>query len=160
MRAISTLLFGWLLLCHPAMAHNLASLLPKSAGDLSRVELVTGEAAQEAVDKLHGKHLPAQESAMARYARPGQSAHPAEVWVSRVESEQEARRQTGQMVHLMFENPKSPFKHPKRVDHNGIPVYRFEGMGMVHLIWYKGDHVWWVSAAPAAEQALLETLCR
>jgi hypothetical protein len=64
------------------------------------------------------------------------------------------------MVHKMFENPKSPFSNPARLDHGGRAVYRFDGMGQVHLIWHSGDLVWWVSAAPDRVQPFLDALCR
>ena len=153
-----------LLLVVPAHASDapLAELLPQTVGELHRLQLITGAQAQIEVDKLHGKPLPAEASVIARYARPSSIAtgpRPAEVWISRVASEDEARRQTGLMVHKMFDNPRSPFKNPGRIDHGGIPVYRFEGMGQVHLIWYKGDLAFWVSASPGDQAVFLDALC-
>lgn len=142
------------------LASDLADLMPATIGAMQRIQLVTGAAAQAEVDALHGKSLPAKASVVARYLRPGASdERPAEVWVSRVSSKTEARRQTGEMVHKMFENPRSPFKNPRRVDHSGRAVYRFEGMGQAHLIWSAGDLVYWVSVAPGREGAMLEVLC-
>ena len=149
--------FLWvLLLCTPARADGLTNLLPEAVGDLPRIELLTGPEAQAEVDRLHGKPLEAVASGIARYAQ-GED-RPAEVWVSQVASEHEARRQAGLMVHKMFENPQSPFKQPTRIDHRGLAVYRFTGMGQAHLIWSSGDLVWWVSCAPEHEQAFLEAL--
>ncbi|OIQ49879.1 hypothetical protein BerOc1_01807 [Pseudodesulfovibrio hydrargyri] len=142
----------------PALADDLSGLLPEAAGGLRRVRLVTGAEAQAEVDRLHGKALKAKASAIASYAEGDE--RPAEVWVSRVSSEKEARRQTGLMVHKMFENPKSPFREPRRLDHGGRAVYRFTGMGQVHLIWQEGDLVWWVSVAPDKAQSFLDALCR
>jgi hypothetical protein len=142
----------------PAHADDLSGLLPETVGGLKRVQLITGAEAQTEVDRLHGKALTAEASAIARYARGDE--RPSEVWVSRVASEKEARRQTGLMVHKMFENPKSPFKDPKRLDHEGLSVYRFTGMGQVHLIWHSGDLVWWVSGAPDEAQPFLDAFCR
>jgi hypothetical protein len=133
--------------------------LPGTVGDLVRLELVTGAQAQAEVDRLHGKALAAEASLVARYGVPGEDARPAEVWISRVASEAEARRQTGLMVHKMFENPKSPFGHPRRVGHGDLAVYRFEGMGRIHCIWFSGPLVYWISAAPAREAALLDAVC-
>ena len=147
-----------LLLCSPAYAGELAALFPETVGALPRVELIAGPDAQAEVDKLHGKALVAEASAIARYAIP--DSRPAEVWVSRVSSEGEARRQTGLMVHKMYENPKSPFRNPGREDHNGLAVYRFDGMGQVHLIWFSGDLVWWVSCSPADKTSFLDAFAR
>ncbi|MGE4422311.1 MAG: hypothetical protein AB7D39_08445 [Pseudodesulfovibrio sp.] len=142
----------------PALADDLSGLLPEAVAGLKRVQLITGAEAQAEVNRLHGKALQAEASAIARYAEGDKP--PAEVWVSRVASEAEARRQTGLMVHKMFENPKSPFSNPKRLDHNGRAVYRFSGMGQTHLIWHSGDLVWWVSTAPDGVQSFLDALCR
>ena len=158
MRRLVFTLIWLLLLAAPARSEDLAGLLPETIGELHRVQLVTGAEAQAEVDRLHGKALEAEASAIARYARD--AGRPAEVWVSRVASEAEARRQTGLMVHKMFENPKSPFKDPRRIEHNGLAVYRFTGMGQTHLIWSSGDLVWWVSASPADQGPMLDALCR
>nr|WP_321513366.1 hypothetical protein [uncultured Pseudodesulfovibrio sp.] len=145
-----------------AFGGDLSDLFPAKAGSMDRVQLVIGEQAQAEVDQLHGKALTAEASAIGRYSRPGDQGkvRPAEVWVSRVSSEKEARRQVGVMVHKMYDNPKSPFKNPKRLDKNNISVYRFTGMGQVHLIWYVGDLAYWISAQPSDEAGLLDVFCR
>ncbi|MDD3313644.1 hypothetical protein [Pseudodesulfovibrio sp.] len=148
-----------LLLFSPLYAHaaDLVRLLPDRVGELILVQRIDGPAAQAEVDKLHGKALPAEASVIGRYARPSDvgGERPAEVWVSRVASAPEASRQTGLMVHKMVDNPNSPFRSPRRLDRGGVPVYRFEGMGQVHLIWCEGDLVFWISTAKKDEQALL-----
>lgn len=145
-----------------AFAGNLSQFAPEAAGDMKRIQLITGPEAQAEVDKLHGKPLPAEASLVARYSRSSDVAkeRPAELWLSRVSSAKEARRQTGQMVHMMYENPKSPFKNPSRVDHAGNAVYRFTGMGQVHLIWFKDDLVYWVSCGAGDETLMLDTFCK
>jgi len=145
-----------------ALADDLSGLMPKSVGDMERIQLLTGAEAQAEVDKLHGKPLPAEASVVARYSRPEDvgSARPSEVWISRVESEKEARRQTGLMVHMMYDNPKSPFRNPRRIDHNGVAAYRFEGMGQAHLIWFKGSLVYWISTNVEGEPAFLDSFCK
>lgn len=157
-RLLAFLLAAFLI---PAMSRAGGALpsMPRAVADLTRIELVTGPAAQAEVDTLHGKPLPARESLVARYARPGSAGRPAEVWVSRVASEAEARRQTGQMVHMMYENPKSPFKNPARLDHKGVAVYRFHGMGQAHFIWYSEDLVYWISTPPTDQPAMLDAFC-
>lgn len=159
MRIQSTLvLLALLLLPTLASATDIAGLMPEQVGEMKRIQLITGDAAQEEVDKLHGKALPAEASVVARYAEPANvaSGRPAEVWLSQVESEKEARRQVGVMVHKMYENPLSPFKNPKRLDHAGNAIYRFEGMGQAHLIWFEKDLVFWISVAPEGENVMLD----
>ena len=158
----SIILLVLLVLPGGAQADDLSDLMPESVGALKRIQLVTGPQAQAEVDRLHGKPLPAEASAVARYSRPDDvgTKRPAEVWVSRVASGKEARRQTGLMVHMMYENPKSPFRNPRRLDHQGMAVYRFEGMGQTHFIWFKEDLVYWVSSAAEDESIMLESFCQ
>jgi len=157
----SSLLLTLAVLLFPiqAVADDLSGLMPETVGNMKRIQLVTGEEAQAEVDKLHGKPLPAEASLVARYATPKAKIRPAEVWLSRVSSEKEARRQTGQMVHMMYENPRSPFKNPRRIDHGGNAVYRFEGMGQAHLVWFKDDLVWWISVDAENIPKMLEVFC-
>lgn len=145
-----------------AFGNDLSEFFPTKVGTLDRVQLVVGQQAQAEVDQLHGKTLSAEASAIARYARPEDAGkvRPAEVWLSRVSSENEARRQIGVMVHKMYDNPKSPFKNPKKLEKNGASVYRFTGMGQVHLLWYVGDLAYWISAQPSDGQVLLDVFCR
>lgn len=151
-----------LLLATSAQADDLAVLMPETIGEMKRIQLITGSDAQAEVDKLHGKSLTAEASCIARYSRPGDvgKIRPAEVWVSRVESEKEARRQTGLMVHKMYENPKSPFRDPRRITHNKQSVYRFTGMGQVHFIWFTEDLAYWISAAEGDQAAMLNAFIK
>ncbi|MFH1912763.1 MAG: hypothetical protein ABIK45_00600 [Pseudomonadota bacterium] len=161
MKRMILMLLAVLLL--PVNAHAGGGLpaMPETVGELARVELLTGPKAQAEVDELHGKPLPAEESIVARYARTDATGQPAErpteIWVSRVSSPEEARRQTGQMVHMMYENPKSPFRDPVRIDHRNGPVYRFTGMGQAHLIWHEADLVYWIGTDPADQTLMLDT---
>ncbi|MBI9080924.1 MAG: hypothetical protein JEY79_14435 [Pseudodesulfovibrio sp.] len=158
------LLFLFVVILFPACssADDLTWIMPEKMGEMHRIQLVSGNAAQVEVNKLHGKVLIAEASVIGRYSRPEDvgMTRPAEVWVSRVSSDSEARRQTGLMVHKMYQNPKSPFKSPKRIEHAGLSVYRFTGMGQVHFIWYKGDLTYWISAKPADEAVMLDGFCK
>ncbi|MUM77388.1 hypothetical protein GKC30_07065 [Pseudodesulfovibrio sp. F-1] len=161
MRQVTLIVLAVALIPVLARADGLLPAMPETAGEMVRIELVTGPMAQAEVDELHGKALPAEESLVARYARTDAKGRPVErlteIWISRVSSPNEARRQTGQMVHMMYENPKSPFRDPVRIDHRGSPVYRFTGMGQAHLIWHTADLVYWISAAPADQDLMLDT---
>lgn len=161
-RLILAFILVVLLMPADSFAVDLGGFMPEKVGELKRIQIIEGDAAQGEVDKLHGKALPAEGSVVARYSRPENvgKGKPAEVWLSQVSSETEARRQTGQMVHMMYENPQSPFKNPKRIEYNGQAIYRFTGMGQAHYIWFKGDLVYWISANPADETTLLDVFCK
>lgn len=137
-----------------ACSDEMKALFPKSLLGQPMSEYVHGEDALSEVNKLHGKAIDAVDGAVARY---GAGEDAAEVWISRAQDGREARRQAGKMVHLMYENPKSPFKYRKRFDHEGIPVYPFDGMGKSHLVFFRGDLIYWVTVPPGQErQALAE----
>jgi hypothetical protein len=161
-RELFLFLFVVILLPACGSADDLSWIMPEKVGEMHRIQLVSGDAAQVEVNKLHGKVLIAEASVIGRYSRPEDvgMTRPAEVWVSRVSSDSEARRQTGLMVHKMYQNPKSPFKTPKRIEHAGLSVYRFTGMGQVHFIWYKGDLTYWISTKPADEAVMLDGFCK
>jgi len=161
-RELSLFIFIVLLFPVYAFADDLSGLMPEKVGETYRIQLIVGDAAQVEVNKLHGKALVAEVSVIGRYSRASDVGRirPAEVWVSRVSSEKEARRQVGLMVHKMYQNPKSPFKSPRRIEHAGFSVYRFIGMGQVHFIWYTGDLAYWISANPADETAMLDVFCK
>ena len=53
-----------------AFAGDLSGFMPEKVGELHRIQLITGDAAQAEVDKLHCKALAAETSVVARYSRP------------------------------------------------------------------------------------------
>lgn len=134
---------------------NNAFSLPEKVGDYVLQEQVTGQEALLEINALHGKSIKAQNGIIGKYAGPGKSL---QLWISRAASPDVARKQTGEMVHSMFENPKSPFSWGKRMDYKGVAVYPFTGMGQVHLIFFKNDLVYWVSVNPGMEKQALEAV--
>lgn len=131
---------------------ELSLLLPEKIGSFVRTEVVSGKEAMTQVNKLHGTIIRAEDAVIGTYQGPGT---PLQIWISRAESEKEARRQTGEMVHLMYENPKSPFKWRKRIDFRGVAVYPFMGMDQTHLVFQIGDRVYWLSVNREQEQNAL-----
>ncbi|WP_147819642.1 hypothetical protein [Salidesulfovibrio onnuriiensis] len=131
---------------------GLSSMLPKKIGEFALEKVVSGQDALLQINKLHGQAILARDGVVATYAGPGK---PLMVWISRAGSEKEARRQAGEMVHRMYENPESPFTWRKRMDFNGVPVYPFAGMGQVHLIFYRADLVCWLSVHEGQEREAL-----
>lgn len=135
-----------------ACQDEMRQYFPQTMAGMELSNYKSGSDAAEEMNRLHGKSIKAEAVAVARY---GDGA--AEVWISRAKDGREARRQTGKMVHLMFENPKSPFSYMKRFEYEGVPVYPFTGMGKRHLVFFRGDLIYWVTASPeAAEQALAD----
>ncbi|MGE4469998.1 MAG: hypothetical protein AB7D47_07695 [Desulfovibrio sp.] len=143
----------WLPVWGCGSAPDVAGLLPAEVHDLERTEFLSGEAARRAVNKLHGKTIKVLDAAVATY---GQGHPPAgQVWVSSASNAAEAREQLAVMVELMLRGP-SPFSPPQAERQSGVEVYRTHGLGMVHLMWSRGDLVWWVSALPQHAEPFLE----
>ncbi|MEF2143928.1 MAG: hypothetical protein V3573_00660 [Desulfovibrionaceae bacterium] len=134
---------------------DLGSFLPGEVAGAAQSELVAGEAALKSIDKLHGKSIHAKDGAMAAYGE----GHPpvVQVWVSRASNAAEAREQVAVMMDRMVSGKGSPFRNPSTTRRDGVDVYRVEGLGMAHLVWSRGDLVWWVSALPDVEGEAIET---
>ncbi|GAB7021692.1 hypothetical protein [Salidesulfovibrio brasiliensis] len=145
-----------LLLVVAACDDAMKRLFPETLLGQPMTEYVHGEDALAEVNKLHGKAIRAEDGAVARY---GSGDEVSEIWISRAADGREARRQAGKMVHMMYENPKSPFQYRKRFDFEGVPVYPFVGMGKSHLVFFTGDLIYWVTVPAGDErQALSEIL--
>lgn len=142
----------WLLLAACGQTQDVADLLPAEVDGAARTEFLSGEAGRHAVNKLHGKTIKVEDAAVATYG----GGHPpaAQVLVSRASNAAEAREQLAVMVERMLRGP-SPFTPPKAERRSGVDVYRTEGLGMIHLLWTRGDLAWWVSVLPEREQAFM-----
>lgn len=154
-RKWTVLLVLLMILAACSSADAMRRYFPDSLTGLSLREYTHGQDALEKVNALHGKGIEADAAAVAVYGNEQSSA---EVWISRAADERLARQLMGEMVHLMYENPKSPFRFEKRFDYQGIAVYPFAGMGKSHLVFSRGDLVYWVTVAHGQERAALGDL--
>lgn len=145
-------LFAVLLLAACSSQTDMRSILPDIIGKYELKETVHNEQALLQINKLHGKAIEALDGVVGTYEGPGR---PMRVWVSRATDDKEARRQLGEMVHLMYENPKSPFSWQKRMNFRHVPVYPFTGMEQVHLVFHQGDLVYWLSVNQGQEEEAL-----
>ncbi len=143
----------------PAPAVDPARLLPAAVGDYRRTELITGAAARERIDSLHGKRIAVEAGAIASYRAPGRNGPPAMIWISRSRDAARAREQTRSMIARMTGNPRSPFHDLQTTKENGLTIYRFRGLGQAHYIFCRGRLVYWLSTpAAAGRQFLLAVL--
>lgn len=138
-----------------ACSDEMRAHFPDTLAGMAMTEYVHGKKALEKVNKLHGKAIEAEDGAVAMY---GSGVQAAEVWISRASDGREARRQAGQMVHMMYENSDSPFTYGKRFDFKGVPVYPFEGMGKSHLVFFRADLIYWVTVSKGMEEQALADL--
>lgn len=136
---------------------DMRSILPDTIGKYSLKQVVDKEQALLEINKLHGKAIHAVDGVIGTYAGPGR---PLQAWISRAKDEKEARRQTGEMVHGMYEAASSPFTWQKRMDFKGVPVYPFTGLDQVHLVFHQGDLVYWITVNAGQEQEALAAFIR
>ncbi len=149
------LLLLFLSACAPSAEkqQDLTSLLPESIGKWQRVELVSGAAALEKINHLHGKNITVEAGAIANYQMAGQGL--AMVWISRSKTPALTQEQAEVMADKMVNNPRSPFHDPETLNINKIKVYKFLGMGQVHYIFCRERLAYWISSPPAAGEKLL-----
>ncbi len=121
---------------------DLSGFFPENVGEMKLVELVTGEAAMAAVERLHSKVVPAEDAAIGQYEGKGGSMT---VWISRAVNVATAREQTALMVERMMRNPNTPFSDHTSKMRDGIEIHRVLGMGQVHLVFFHKVQVYWVS---------------
>ena len=153
--SLSLLLLLFLSACAPSAEkqQDLTSLLPESIGKWQRVKLVSGTAALEEINHLHGKSITVEAGAIGTYQMTGK--RPAMVWISRSKTVDLTREQAEVMADKMVNNPRSPFHDPETLNINKIKVYKFLGMGQVHYIFCRERLAYWISSPPAAGEKLL-----
>lgn len=137
----------------PEKQQDLALLLPKSVGAWQRVKLISGTAALEKINHLHGKNITVEAGVIGNYQAKGKD--PAMVWISRSKTPALTREQAEVMADKMVSNPRSPFHDPETLNINKTKVYKFMGMGQVHYIFCRERLAYWISSPPADGEKLL-----
>jgi hypothetical protein len=136
----------------PEEPASLASLFPQRVEGLRLDQLLTGDEARQAVDRLHSKAIPMEDAAIGHYVgAPG----PMAVWISRAGNAAGAREQVAVMLEKMVRMPGSPFGEPAQREAFGTRVWVVPGMGQEHAICSVGQRVYWIGADPAALEAAL-----
>ena len=129
-----------------------AAFPPADLAGLPRVGLLEGEAAREAVSRLHRNPEVAPEATwLAEYATPGT---PVLLYVSRFGSSEEAAGALGAMLEGIRRGG-TPFTAPV-----GRPdgTWSMEGLGQAHLVWVSGTDLFWLQAPRDVLKAAFEAL--
>jgi len=149
--------FGlWVVVCLLLLAcsHSDSSLpFDPNIKDLDMVELITGEEAQKAIDRLHGMAIPVVRGFIAHY-KGGYGG--ATVWVSEATTEDLASEQIDVMIDKMKKSKRSPFSNYRQWNKEGTTVIAFDGMGQVHYVFKDKTWVYWVSADGRSIDMILE----
>jgi len=147
----------WIIACFfLAACHSSEPSLPFGAHvqDLELVKVITGDRAVEAINQLHGMPIDMVRGFIAYYQ--GNSGDKATLWVSEASSEELAGKQIEVMIHKMKHSARSPFRHYRELDVQGLRVIAFDGMGQVHRVFRKKRWVYWISAGAGAIDKIVE----
>ena len=91
------------------------------------MEVITGDRALEAINRLHGMPIDVARGFIAYYQ--GNGGDKATVWVSEASSEEFANKQIEVMIQKMKQSQRSPFRHYRVLNLKGLRVVAFDGMG-------------------------------
>ncbi|MDY6949959.1 MAG: hypothetical protein SWE60_00470 [Thermodesulfobacteriota bacterium] len=146
----------WVFVCLVLLAcsHSQSSLpFDPNIKDLEMVQLITGEEAQKAIDKLHGMPIDVVRGFIAHYKGVYGRAT---VWVSEATTKDLATEQIEVMIDKMKKSQRSPFSNYRQWNKGGDTVIAFDGMGQVHYVFKDKTWVYWVSADGRCIDRILE----
>jgi len=111
---------------------------------LNLVNLITGDRALGAINRLHGMPIDVVRGFIAHYE--GNGGDKATIWLSEAASEALADKQIEVMLEKMKQSRRSPFSNYRALDVEGLMVVTFDGMGQVHRVFRQKRWVYWISA--------------
>jgi len=118
----------------------------------SLLEEITGPDAAAMVDRLHGRTVTPEESAVFRYASPA-----GQVIVYR--SSYTSDGQAASIAERMRQRIKTGgfgFSNLAEITQSGVVVARCAGLGRIHFLFAASHEVYWVEAEPAAVSSAWE----
>ncbi len=143
---------SWLYV-HSLVSNPGAEPLPESVAGLPLTQALTGRAAVQEINHLHGLSFAITSGAVGIYGQ-----EQAVLWVSGSPLGFMAARMQKKMEHRIAEG-RSPFKPLETRQAGGRTVLALEGLGQQHFYFRSGRQLVWLAAnASLAEQALAEAL--
>jgi hypothetical protein len=137
--------------------HGTVISLPKNILQLHLNEEVTGKQAQEMVDKMHGKSVTPDETAVGMYQSSNGSAI---LYISHYNSETRTVEQFDKMAVLIRESSSSVFSHYREMSVEGKKVCLCLGLGQAHYFFLNGKDLLWLGVDPQIAQAAMHELVR
>jgi len=116
-------------------------LLPATLGPLRLIQSLTGAEAGAFVNRMHGRAVTPQATAVGLYAGP---AGTATLYHSVYRTGEQARRVDGGM-RAKIETGKFPFGHPSQIVVGGTTITRCVGLGQIHYFSATGPHLLWIA---------------
>ncbi|MDR5695151.1 MAG: hypothetical protein QN198_01775 [Armatimonadota bacterium] len=131
--------------------------LPPVLAGLRLEEVVTGRAAVEEINRLHGRPVISDSGVIAQY---GGELGKATVWITRARSPLQATWLLWRMNRRMRRGIQV-FSAPQQLEMEGRVVFVTEGLGQKHFYYQSGALILWLAAPPyVADGALRELLRR
>ena len=125
---------------------------------LERVNLLSGEEAIHAINKLHGMPIAMKRGFVAFYL--ADAGEKAVIWVSEAPSEELGEKQIQTMLSKMQGSSKSPFEKYRTVEAGNTKVIGFDGLGQVHYVFRIDTWVYWISADGKRVDSLLHHIIK
>lgn len=130
--------------------------LPPALAGLRLEEAVTGRAALEEINRLHGRPIFSGSGVIARYRG---EAGMATLWIARARSPLQATWLLWRMNRRMRGGTRV-FSAPRQLEVQGRMVFVTEGLGQRHLYYQSGALLLWLAAPPAIADEALQQLLR
>ena len=139
-------LTAWILVAVLLCGGTPSSVLPfdPHIEGLQQVGCLSGAAAIDAINKLHGMPIDVVQGFVVHYKGARDKAA---IWVSEAQTDTLATQQIDVMITKKRRNHRSPFSRYRELQtQGGVRVVAFEGLGQVHYVFGDGKWVYWISA--------------
>jgi len=154
-RFVLVVLLGFLILWSSYLVNSIPDGLPSRLGELALMQERSGDAAQQMIDRLHGKSVTPSENVIGTYS--GTSGD-AVLYLSVYAGREEAVMAERKMADRIREG-NSVFGELEQISIADHPVAYCKGMGQVHYFFSADTKVYWlaidVAAAPTAIAGLV-----
>ena len=113
---------------------------PENISEKKMTNLIAGDEAVKAIDKLHGLSVAPQENVIAEYGEDPKDL----LYISLYSDEDQAREAFIQMISKMMKAESGPFSHIRALPNYGEKVFMSIGMGAIHYIYCSSKYILWL----------------
>jgi hypothetical protein len=113
---------------------------PDKIGEKDRLRVISGEAAAQVVNRMHGQSVATDANVIAEY---GTGEKKDVLYISRYAAPEAAQKAYDLMIEKMAAAGKSPFTHLMPIEKYQKKAYMTLGMGAVHYIYPSGSVLLW-----------------
>ena len=113
---------------------------PEKIGEKDLTQVISGDDAIKAIDKLHGLMVAPQANVIAEYGTEPKDL----LYISWYEKEDQAREAFISMISKMMKSEKGPFTHIRALPDYEEKAFMSLGMGAIHYIYYSSHYILWL----------------